>query len=105
MLQDRRAVACGECAGTRVFHCSVCKGVCFEEVERRAESREQEEGEQQHLRKLWLSSELCAGDQAIEWSPFPASTTQYHTLCPLCGGTGLQSCMNCLGSGKIVPQD
>ena len=44
-----------------------------------------------------------AGDSAIDWSPFPNPASKYVTLCPLCGGTGLQRCMNCLGTGKIVP--
>ena len=58
----------------------------------------------------WQTDAVCvgvswpgAGEKAIDWSPFANPVNVYVTLCPLCGGTGVQKCMNCLGSGKIVP--
>ncbi|KAK9836353.1 hypothetical protein WJX81_008158 [Elliptochloris bilobata] len=46
---------------------------------------------------------VCKERLVLDWTPFKAPQVKRWTACPLCEASGLQTCLNCLGQGVVVP--
>ena len=45
----------------------------------------------------------ATGRNLIDWSPFEDPVGRTPVLCPMCGGFGQQTCLNCNGDGTVIP--
>ncbi|WIA11441.1 hypothetical protein OEZ85_011558 [Tetradesmus obliquus] len=54
-----------------------------------------------------VKCDVCAGEKAIRYHPFKAlpvnSSRMPLTACAMCGASGEQTCLNCLGEGTVSP--
>lgn len=52
-----------------------------------------------------LSSVAATGEKVIRYHPFKAMpiNNMPMTACAMCGATGEQTCLNCLGDGYVSP--
>lgn len=49
--------------------------------------------------------DICSGEKVIRYHPFKAMpiNNMPMTACAMCGATGEQTCLNCLGDGYVSP--
>ncbi|KAK9815802.1 hypothetical protein WJX72_009750 [[Myrmecia] bisecta] len=47
--------------------------------------------------------QCCKGKLVLDYQPFESPQTKRWCVCPACSAKGLQKCLNCLGSGRVVP--
>ncbi|KAL6767085.1 hypothetical protein ACKKBG_A38515 [Auxenochlorella protothecoides x Auxenochlorella symbiontica] len=83
--QAKRLVACQPCRATGYRSCDICHG------------------EKLMLCRAPVSARSLKQQQAQSAAAQPEA--QVLCVCPACGSTAKQRCLNCLGTGKALPEE